>query len=118
MSSQGKLLEWGGLRGREAIPLFVAFLLNPQAWGRWKRALAPCPAEQSCGADTSPESLQPSSFFSPVFVLAESCWGLWKADSIKANGRSQDTESQRRELKGASDRDTEVVAQWVDGRPQ
>lgn len=48
-------------------------------------ALAPPTADQSGGTDASPASPpQPSGFCSPMFVLAESCSGLFEADSIKA----------------------------------
>lgn len=84
LRSGGRLLGGGGLGRREAIPLLAAFLLNPRL-GTVETGplLPPSRAEQSRAvARTRPAS--PSSFVSPVFVLAESCSGLLRADSTKA----------------------------------
>lgn len=79
-------------------------------------ALAPPAAEQSGGTDTNPASPQLSGFFSPMFVLAESCSGLFEADPIKAklkeSGHGIREERADRGLRWG----IEVVAQKVNGR--
>lgn len=82
----------------EVVSLFVAFLLSPQAWEKWKQGpLLPW----SRAVEPTPALLPlPFQLFSPMFVLAKSCCRLFRADSIRAKLENQDMESQRREPEG------------------
>lgn len=66
------------------MPQCVAFPPSPQAWNVWKQGLLLSPSKAEQGTHSSPAALGPSGFFTPMFVLAESCSGLFEAESVKA----------------------------------
>lgn len=101
------------------MPLSVLFLLNPQAWEKWKQGPL-LPPQQSGVVEPTPVPHHPLSLLAsalPCLSWLRAAQGCLKLIPSRQSQRNQDMGSERRGLTGASDGGMEVVAEKVNDRP-